>query len=108
MIDFKKIADELDFEIADVMMLIDMYLESAQDSIENIKIAIESNDLETIKNEAHAIKGSSANLKLDDIKVLAKEIELSATENQDIDYQSVISKLYEKIELLKEAVVDYA
>ena len=32
MIDFKKIADELDFEIADVMMLIDMYLESAQES----------------------------------------------------------------------------
>jgi HPt (histidine-containing phosphotransfer) domain-containing protein len=108
MIDFKEIAEELDFDIEDVMMLIDMYLESAQDSIENIVVAIKANDLETIKNEAHAIKGSSANLKLDDIRILAKEIELSATENQAIDYHAVISKLYEKIELLKEAVTDYA
>ncbi len=49
---------------------------------------------------AHSIKGSAANILLTDISELAKEIELSAREEKDIDYlgkYNTLSKMIEDI-----------
>ncbi len=85
-IDLQKIADELDFDLEDVEMLLEVFTESANESLESLKTAIDDNNFEGIFHAAHAIKGSSANLTLMDISNIAKEIELEARADNSINY----------------------
>jgi len=99
-IDLQKIADELDFDLEDIEMLMEVFMESTQESMDLLKIAIDNNNLDEIFKSAHAIKGSSANLTLMDISNIAKEIEHEARESNNINYleryeilNNMISKL---------------
>ena len=94
-IDLQKIADKLDFDLDDVEMLMDVFLEGVQESLKKLETAIDTNDLEQIFQLAHAIKGSAANLTLMDISDLAKVIESESRAGNDINY-------LEKFEILKE------
>jgi HPt (histidine-containing phosphotransfer) domain-containing protein len=85
-IDLQKIADALDFDLEDVEMLIEVFLESTEESLGLLKTAIQNNDLEEIFKSAHAIKGSSANLTLVNISNIAKEIEKDARDGNYINY----------------------
>lgn len=86
-IDIQKIADELDFDLEDVEMLLEVFLESANNSLVKLEEAIKINDIEGIIHTSHSIKGSAANLTLINISEIAKEIEYSARETLNIDYQ---------------------
>ncbi len=85
-IDLQEIADELDFDLEDIEMLMEVFLEGAKESLESLKMAIDNNDLEQIFQSAHALKGSAANLTLMDISNLAKQIESEARAGNDMDY----------------------
>lgn len=100
-LDLQKIADELEFDLEDVKMLIEVFIESVEESLTNLKEAITQDDFEMIYQSAHAIKGSAANLTLMDISELAKAIELEAKSKNKIDYQSSYNKLVEQIEYIK-------
>ena len=75
-INLQQIADNLGFELSDVEMLIDMFIEASNDSLDQMKTAIQENNFDDIVATSHAIKGSAANIMLDDIANLAQEIEL--------------------------------
>jgi len=92
-IDLEKIADHLDFDLEDVVMLIEVFKEGAIESLETMKKAIEANDLDTVYKSAHSIKGSSANLTLNDISNIAKEIEQNAKEAKEFNYQERYNQL---------------
>jgi len=92
-IDLQKIADELDFDLEDIEMLIEVFLESAKESMQELKDSIYSNDFKRIFHSAHAIKGSAANLTLKDISDIAKFIEENAREAKDIDYNKYCEQL---------------
>ena len=96
-IDLQKIADELEFDIEDVEMLMGVFVESARESLETLKVAIEHNDEEKILNAAHAIKGSAANLTLVDIASLAKTLETKVREKEELDYLPIYSELNELV-----------
>ncbi len=96
-IDLQKIADELEFALNDVEMLIEIFLEGAEDSLSALKEAIDKNNLEQIFRFAHAIKGSAANLTLMEISNLAKEIEYSAREKKVVDYTQIFENLKKSI-----------
>ena len=100
-VDLQKIADELDFDLEDIEMLMEVFLESAEESLQTLKGAIDSNDLETIYSSAHAIKGSSANLTLNEISVIAKDIESNAREKNSFDYLEYYNRLERLIHSLK-------
>jgi HPt (histidine-containing phosphotransfer) domain-containing protein len=95
--DLEQIANDLDFEVEDVQELIDIFTEVAKSSLELMKIGINENNFEKITQSAHSIKGSSSNILLDDISKLAKEIEMSAKDRLDIDYQSKYKQLKDMI-----------
>lgn len=95
-IDLQKIADELDFDLEDVEMLLEVFLDSSKEILLALKESIEKNDLEAIFSSSHAIKGSAANLTLNEISDLAKEMEHNARESNNIDY----NEKYLKLELL--------
>jgi len=108
MIDIEKLAKELDFDIEDVYVLVELFVENAQVSLANIEEAIEKGDTTTIQSEAHAIKGSAANLMLADIQDIAREMENAARESQRINYLSLYSQLDAKIDKLSEVQPSYA
>ncbi len=108
MIDLETLADNLDFDIEDVYVLLELFIENAQASLASIEEAIEAKNLETIANEAHAIKGSAANLMLVDIQDIAREIENAAKERSQINYLSLFELLEEKIEKISEVSQSYA
>jgi len=95
-IDLQAIADELDFDLEDVEMLVDVFLESAKETMQELKDGIDSNELEKIFHSAHAIKGSAANLTFNEISDIAKIIEHEAREGNSIDY----TESYKKLETL--------
>jgi len=108
MIDIERLATELDFDIEDVYVLVELFVENAQVSLANIEEAIEGNDIQTIQNEAHAIKGSAANLLLVDIQSMARDMETAALENRKINYLSLFTQIEESIEALNEVHRSYA
>lgn len=100
-IDLQEIADKLDFDLEDVEMLIEVFLEGTEESLSSLKSAIDENNLEEIYKSAHAIKGSAANLTLMEISDIAKEIELSSRQEQECDYMEkfkILQKLIEDIQ----------
>ncbi len=108
MMDIEALAETLDFDIEDVAILVELFVENAQVSLANIEEAIEGNDIASIQNEAHAIKGSAANLMLVDIQNMARDMEEAARENRKINYLSLFSQIEEKIEILSEVQISYA
>ncbi len=102
MINLEKISQQLGFEEEEVQMLLDMFYESTTQSMQTLKNAIETLDFETIKQEAHSIKGSAANLMLDDIFNISKEIEDAAKDKLNINYNRIYSLLESSLHSLKE------
>lgn len=100
-IDLQKIADELEFDLEDVEMLLEVFLENVEENLEGLKNAIDANDVESIHSFGHAIKGSAANLTLDNISEVAKEIENNARENNSFNYQDKYEILKELIDAIK-------
>ena len=84
-IDIEEMAQKLEFDKEDVEMLLEAFYEGAVENLEILDNAIDEKNYEAIAQAAHSIKGSAANLLLDEIALLAKEIELSA-KSQDSSY----------------------
>jgi len=92
-IDLQKIANELEFDVEDVAMLLEVFLDSAKNSLQALRDAIDTKNRVAIFSFAHAIKGSAANLTLNEIAELARGIEKSARESKDINYLDEYKKL---------------
>ena len=99
-LDLQKIADELEFDLEDVEMLLEVFLEGAQENLAELKNGIDSNNFETIFRAGHAIKGSSANLTLNNISDIAKKIEYDARAGESINYQEHYTKLKSLIDAI--------
>ncbi len=108
MINIENLAKELDFDVEDVEILIELFVENAQVSLANIEEAIEGNNIDVIGAEAHAIKGSAANLLLTDIQNMARDMENAARENRKINYLSLFGQLEEQIDRISEVQTSYA
>jgi len=99
--ELQKIADELEFDLEDVEMLIEVFIESAEESLKIMNLAVENNDYDSIFQSAHAIKGSAGSLTLLEIANLAKEIEVEARDSNNIDYKELYHQLNTLIQNIK-------
>jgi len=108
MLDIEKLSHNLGFEEEDVMMLIELYLEGIETSMANIEDSLELNDMQKIKKEAHAIKGSSANLLLADIVKVAKQIEDAAKMGSKTKIYLKLNELDEYVQELASVGYEYA
>lgn len=100
-INLQEIADELEFDLEDVEMILDVFMEDSTVNLQNIKIAIEAGNFDDVKLNAHAIKGSALNLLLNDVGSIAKEIEESAAKSEDVDYSALYVKLNDLVRGLR-------
>jgi len=73
-----------------------IFITAAQTLTENLLTAtsaLENNDYGQLGEAAHSIKGSLLNLGLNDLAEKAKEIEINAKNNMDIDFKPLLYRL---------------
>ncbi len=100
-IDLQTMADKLDFDLEDVEMLVEVFLSEAKKNLVDLKKAIDTNNLEDIFRYAHSIKGSAANLTLQEISNIAKEMEDNARINATFDYKATYEILRQFIDNIR-------
>ena len=85
-----------------LMNLVDIYFKNVSQDLKNLDEAIKSGDFEDIRKYAHKIKGSSLNLKLDEVGKIAGEMEKHSKEkNKNFDYEENLLKIEKILETIK-------
>ena len=95
------VSQELGIPPMFVDKLIGKFLETIDDNINDLKEAINSKNAEEIKNKAHKIKGSSANLRFKFLAELLKVIEYAGREGITEGYDEILEKTIKEIEEIK-------
>jgi HPt (histidine-containing phosphotransfer) domain-containing protein len=93
-VDITNIASILGIPEKHIPLLVNAFLDEATSIFEQLFTAIEQNDFENITLHAHSIKGSAANLRLEEISELAKSIEFAGKANDTtFDYKGSATQL---------------
>ncbi len=108
MIDIDYISNVLGFEVEDMIMLIEMFIESSDDAISSLYRAIDDSNFEEIAKNAHTIKGSAANLNLESISQIAEKIEHLAKKGVEDNYRAMVEALDEELNSVKSTLSQIA
>jgi HPt (histidine-containing phosphotransfer) domain-containing protein len=84
---FKALGEELGLEEEEYRELIELFMETGQADLSQLKTALDAGDAETVSRRAHTLSGSSGNMRLMEIHEAAKRIELAADDGR-LDNQS--------------------
>ncbi len=76
--DFQKLADNIGFDLADFLELVELFIETSLIDIEKIDHAVEKNDPEVVAGGIHSIKGAAGNLGFMEIHEAAQKLESEA------------------------------
>jgi HPt (histidine-containing phosphotransfer) domain-containing protein len=91
-------AAKIGLNVKHIPILVQSFTAESSGIIQKLHSAIDSKDYEQIMQEAHSIKGSSGNLKFDEMYELARELELSAKDKKaDYPYEEVAQSLEKAI-----------
>ncbi|MFH1135865.1 MAG: response regulator [Pseudomonadota bacterium] len=74
-LDYRRAIEEFEGDEEFLREVITGFLEIVRDQIVKLKKALKENDAETVRREAHSIKGGAANLTADDLAGAASELE---------------------------------
>ena len=73
--DTKELAKNIGLEEHEYLELLELFLETMESNLEKLKSGVDANDTQQVIEVAHNIKGSAANLGLQEISELAKGVE---------------------------------
>ena len=90
---FKKFIKETQFAENDAKELYDEFIRLLPLSIVNIKLEFKKHDYDEIRTQAHKLKGSSGNLRLEFLEKMAADIEYAALIKEDDKIKKGISQL---------------
>jgi len=79
--------------------LIDAFLDDAPNMLNNLRTALEANDVESFRRNSHSMKSNANTFGAMELGALAKELEFMAKEN-DLDVGNrleVLKEAYEKV-----------
>jgi PAS domain S-box-containing protein len=82
--------------------LVEKFIETVDDNFSDVKSAVESADGDAIRNTAHKIKGSSANLRFKRLAELMRVIEESGKDGVTDGYDQLLSESTLEIEKIRE------
>ena len=82
--------------------LIDELIDSIDNRFAILQEAIEKNDFKIIINEAHSLKGVSANLYLENLRSASLNLETAAKENKKDNFNDLFYNLKSKFEELNQ------
>jgi HPt (histidine-containing phosphotransfer) domain-containing protein len=79
---FKTLGEELGLEEEEYRELIELFMETGQADLNQLKSALDAGDAETVSRRAHTLSGSSGNMRLIDLHEAAKRIERAADDGR--------------------------
>jgi len=88
-LDHEVMAKDIGLKVKHMPMLIASFLEESAPILKKLQAAAESKDYEAIRAEAHSIKGSAGNLRLNELADMAKELE-HAGDKSDVDFEYML------------------
>ncbi|MCW9026807.1 MAG: Hpt domain-containing protein, partial [Thiovulaceae bacterium] len=87
-LDHEDMASNIGLSSKHIPILIASYLEESEDGLAKLEESIKKRDYSRIKADAHFIKGSSGNLKFNELYEMSKELEFAgAEEDENFDYE---------------------
>ena len=93
-----EISASIGLKLKHIPLLIGSFLDESKIIMSSLENAIETKNYAEIKSSAHSIKGSAGNLKFNEIYEMAKEVELSATsEDEFFDYKGYCDAIIKAI-----------
>jgi len=93
-VDVKKMAEELMLDEEQVVHLMKIYTHKMEESLIELKEAIEAEDYKVITHIAHSIKGSSSNFRIEHIVALAYALEkASYDKDKKFDFMAVYDEI---------------
>lgn len=105
-IDFAQIQDTSDGDMEFEHELFTAYVEDCLDRINRLREAAAKRDLESLRREAHTIKGASANVGTTHLHVIARELEGTDIAN-DGAIAELIARMEAEFERVRTAIGDY-
>jgi signal transduction histidine kinase/DNA-binding response OmpR family regulator len=86
-LDIEKLREELLLEDNEIVMLLNLFIQKMKKTLPELEHAIKLVDFKKIRSLAHAIKGSSANFRMDELQSLASQMEQRAKgSDRDFNY----------------------
>ena len=79
--DIKGLAENIDVEEDEYLELIELFLETTESNLNKLKSGVDASDNQQVIEASHTIKGSAANLGLEEIAEMAKGVELNARQS---------------------------
>lgn len=87
-LDYDDLARSIGVKNRYIPMIVESFLKETELILESLEESIESKNYDKIRSNAHAIKGSAGNIKLNEIYEMAMELELeSAKKSSEFDYK---------------------
>ena len=79
--DFNISAQRLGLDLDEYLELIQLFLETGKNDLNGLGDAVSANDIQTIVERSHSLKGASGNLGINEIYEIARDIEARARNN---------------------------
>jgi len=97
---FRKVADELGIPLPALERLLENFIKNAGEGILALEDSVKRGDYEGMRGNAHRLKGSAANLRIEGLAALMLDMETSAGSKGERNYHDLlcdIRKEYEKV-----------
>ncbi len=102
-LDLDALAEKMGYDKEDIEMMLGMFVNKVDDQLNTIEKAIKEQDYNMIYATSHAIRGSAANIGLDEIREIVNTLESAAKNQQEIAYEQHFNELRGLVEILKGA-----
>lgn len=98
-LDAQKLKDELMLNEDELLMLLNLFIKKMKKQIPELKTAIEAKDYKKIALNAHSIKGSSGNFRIELLQQNASEMEkMAKSKNSEYNYWEVFEKIKKRVQ----------
>ncbi|MBN1850804.1 MAG: Hpt domain-containing protein [Deltaproteobacteria bacterium] len=76
------LSERLGLEKDEFLELVELFLETGKSDLGQLKVAVQTEDIEEVVKSSHSIKGASGNLGFMEIFEVAKDVELNARQDR--------------------------
>ena len=101
-LDAEKLSEELMLTHDELIMLLGLFIKKMKKVIPDLQNAIKKHDFKKIALNAHSIKGSSGNFRIESLQVNSSEMEkMAKSENSEYDYKATFEDMKKIIDGIK-------
>ena len=98
------IATQLELEVEDIMELLDLLFAMSEGEFGRIFSALKQNDMQTVAESAHSLKGAVGNLRLVELWEKARSLEMAARQGEGDRAEKLALEMQADLSALKKEV----